>query len=625
MTESAPRRFSSNNLSINTKFYAHKNTINSLEIDDLFRMQGRSRSNYINDILSINTQLNPIKKLDKAERLAYLDNDAKGAQSISTSFTADEYDIIDAYHFRNIRRDYSVSAVRFERDRNALNDARKDSLNQAIAQTLEAGSRYIEDKSNKSKDTHYNLKSASELPEITSNSTDTQSSAASTVGKTTANSGANQASGPITQNANNTRTQIGTLRADNFTFQSGYSRTIFSGNGNVDYGSGARDLLDLSQFDSSSVAFNYATNPNGGVAYNLGNGNRIFDAVTLGDGSEILFEGIEAIRFADTTINLSVTPNDSLFNQQWNLHGMGAHNAWRFTTGSDAVMIGIQDTGLATDSSGNIHSDLRSTNFVGNNYIDESDSFSHGTLVQGTIAAASNNGIGGAGINWNSGLIHLDVVGNNNGDYNLATATQAMIDQANAQGKRLVVNMSLAGGYSQEFEQLIANNQDGALFVIAAGNGNLNSVASPANLAQQYANVVAVGASWGTTDYFGNPKTPGDRISYQGWWGSNYGEPLTIMAPSEFTTTSATRNNSGSFDFGYNNFNGTSASTANVSGVASLIWSVNPNLSAGQIKAIISETAYDLGNPGYDQETGYGFINADAAVRRALAITRGVA
>lgn len=72
-------------------------------------------------------------------------------------------------------------------------------------------------------------------------------------------------------------------------------------------------------------------------------------------------------------------------------------------------------------------------------------------------------------------------------------------------------------------------------------------------------------------------------------------------------------------------FDGTSASAPNVSGVASLVWSANPNLSATQIKQIMSQTAYDLGNRGYDYEYGHGFVNADAAVRRALAIAKGYA
>jgi serine protease len=499
---------------------------------------------------------------------------------------------------------------------------------ESIAQTLEAGTYYVKVNSYGEGETFYNLDlSASSVLEISDGQlipTSTDKKAVKS--EVSQISSPIPASSPVPQSANGTRSQAGTLRADTFTFESGYSRTIFSGNGNFDYGIGAWDLIDLSGIASTSVDFNYANSPNGGIAYNSGNGNRIFDALTLSDGSEILFEGIEAIKFADTTINLSVTPNDPLFNQQWNLHGMGVHNAWRFTKGTDNVMIGIQDTGLGTDSRGKIHPDLRKSDFIGENYLDEWGNFSHGTLVQGTIAAKSNNKKGGAGIT-ESDVMHIDVVGEDALDYNLATATQAMIDKANAEGKKnLVVNLSLAGGYSTQFEDLVAGNQDKALFVIASGNGNSNSIASPADLAKKYDNVMAVGSSWGTQDWYGNATTPGERVSYSNWWGSNYGEGLTVTAPSEFVATSATRNDSGEFDFDYNDkFNGTSASTANVSGVASLVWSVNSQLSAAQVKAIISETAYDLGDAGYDEVYGSGFINADAAVRRALAIAEGFA
>ena len=631
-------------------------------------------------------------KYDKGERIAYSNNGGTSDESISVDLAKGSY-YIEVYPYGNIETDYrlSIRAVPFDSAGNTLNNAREvavsqtksisdwvgksdsedyykfklgntsdlnvvvdglsadadlrllsgkgnilassvniGTLNEAIAQTLEAGTYYLKVNSYNNSETFYNLKlSASPSTQTNSNAGDTQlipTSAVSNATVAATSASLVPTSTPIPQTTNTTRTQAGTLRADTFTFQSGYSRTIFSGNGNVDYSSGARDLLDLSEFDFSSATLNYADSPNGGIAYNLGNGNRIFDAITLSNGSEILFEGIEAIKFTDKTINLSVTPNDPLFNQQWNIHAMGVHNAWRFTTGSDNVAIGIQDTGLGTDSSGKIHPDLPTTDFIGQNYLDEWGNFSHGTLVEGTIAAISNNEIGGAGINWNSDLMLVDVVGEDALDYNLATATQAMIDKANAQGKRLVVNLSLAGGYSAEFEQLVADNQDKALFVIASGNGDASSIDSPADLAKKYGNVVAVGSSWGTKDYYGNPQTPGNRISYDNWWGSNYGSGLTVTAPSEFVATSATRNADNTFDFGYNNnFNGTSASTANVSGVASLIWSVNSNLSASQIKAIISETAYDLGAAGYDTVYGSGFINADAAVRRALAIARDFA
>ncbi|OKH16366.1 peptidase S8 and S53 subtilisin kexin sedolisin [Fischerella major NIES-592] len=423
----------------------------------------------------------------------------------------------------------------------------------------------------------------------------------------------------------------GTLRADTFVYTSTSTQTVFSGKGNIDFGSGGRDILDLSAFVSTQVqAFNYAHTANGGVVYDPGDSvARVFDAIAFSDGKQIFFEGIDTIKFADTIIDLSVIPNDPLFNQQWNLHMMDVHKAWRFTTGSDQILLGIEDTGIATDINGYLHPDLRFTESISSNYFDEYSSDSHGTLVQGAIAAASNNNIGIAGINWNSALMHVDVVGGNPGDYSLADATQILINWADSQNKRLVINLSLSGGYSTAFEQLIANNQDDVLFVIAAGNGNQSTISSPADLAKKYQNVISVGACWGTQDYYGNPKTPGTRVDYPSagiqWYGSNYGEGLTLMAPAEFTSTSATRNTSNSFysNFDYiNYFSGTSAATANVTGIASLVWSVNQGLTATQIRSILSEAAYDLGDPGYDIVHGYGVVNTDAAVRRALAIAR---
>lgn len=431
-----------------------------------------------------------------------------------------------------------------------------------------------------------------------------------------------------------TRTEGGTLGADRFDFTGNYARTVVSGNGNVDFGSGFRDTLDLSGLLSTSVSFNYANTSGGGVLYNPGNGTRVFDALNLNDGRQILFEGVDTIRFADRTINLAVTPNDPLFNQQWNLHMMGVQGAWRFTTGSSNVLIGIEDTGLGADVNGAIHHDLRSTTVYTNNYRDDyqrgstTKTTSHGTDVQGIIAANSNNGIGMSGINWNSRVFAIDVLDGNTNDQSLATATQNLINDANSHGQRLVINMSLGGGgIDPAFRNLIANNQNNALFVIASGNDNASSLGDPASLASQYGNVMAVGASWGRTDAYGNTTTPGDRISYPGWWGSNYGTGLTLMAPSEVIATNATRNaTTGAVSFGFDTqFNGTSAATPNATGVASLVWSVNSSLSAVQVQQIMSQTAVDLGTPGYDTTTGNGMVNADAAVRRAMAIGRGAA
>jgi serine protease len=463
---------------------------------------------------------------------------------------------------------------------------------------------------------------------------------------------------PVAQDTSSKTWKQGTLDADVLVYDRNNQTTFVSGNGNISFGTGRRDILDFKTIGISStqVTFNWATATSGGVVDNPGNGNRLFDGITLDDGKQVLFESIEQILFADITYDLTVanpsiglnspatvTTNDTNFSQQWDLHVTGVHNAWRFTTGSAGVLIGIEDSGLGVDSNGATHPDLRSTIVSDSNYLDESTSDSHGTKVQSTIAAQSNNGSGIAGINWGSEVMHVDVLGNtingvyqaDAGDKSLVEATQLLINQANSKGQKLIINLSLTGGSSDAFQQLIANNQDTALFVIAAGNEDVDSVSSPASFAQNYGNVISVGASWGNKDWYGNSKSLGERVSYTDskWWGSNYAsdaevnsglKPLTLMAPTELPAASADKNSAGSFDFGYNDkFNGTSASTAIASGVASLVWSANTNLTASQVKTIMSETATDLGTPGYDKSYGNGFVNADAAVRRALAIARG--
>jgi subtilisin family serine protease len=71
-------------------------------------------------------------------------------------------------------------------------------------------------------------------------------------------------------------------------------------------------------------------------------------------------------------------------------------------------------------------------------------------------------------------------------------------------------------------------------------------------------------------------------------------------------------------------FNETSAANPNLAGIASLVWSVNPTLTGGQVRQILTDTAMDLGTLGRDNTFGYGLVNADAAVRRAAALQRNV-
>ncbi|MGB3308724.1 MAG: S8 family serine peptidase [Nodosilinea sp.] len=425
-------------------------------------------------------------------------------------------------------------------------------------------------------------------------------------------------------------TRTGNLRADTFGLSDTNVYTVVSGNGNVDFGYGDRDVLDLSAVNSSSISYwNPATATGGGVIYDPGNGGRVFDALGLSNGQHVLMEGLDGIQFRDGFLNLNqgVLPNDPLFSQQWNMHMIGAHHAWRFTQGSAAVAMGIIDSGLGVNSRGNLHPDIdpnRTLSYTpNNNTIDNflDSNTSHGTAVYGIMAAAGNNGAGMAGLNWRSEVLNIDVFGPD--QIGLDAAAQTMLNYTRETGQRLVVNMSLKTRVAiPALEQLIAQNLDNALFVVSSGNDSAGRLAYPAILSNTYSNVVAVGASWGLNDANGRATTPGDRIDY-----SNYGAGLSLMAPSEVITTAAVRSSGGTVGFGYYGnapsgtpFNGTSAAAPHISGVASLVWSANPFLSAGQVHNIMQQTAVDLGFPGYDFEYGAGMVNADAAVRRALTL-----
>ena len=417
----------------------------------------------------------------------------------------------------------------------------------------------------------------------------------------------------------------GTLGADTFTYNGSARYTVISGDGNIAFGNGGRDLLNLSTIVSSSVTFNLVGINGNGVLFDPGNGTQAFDSLTLSNGNQILFEGIDSIQFADRTLNLAVIPNDPLFPQQWNLTITGVQDAWRLTTGSSNVLVGIEDTGLGITTLGNIHPDLRTPIVVDNNLADEfddpNDPGSHGTSVEGIISAISNNGIGLSGINWNSPVAQVDVIpGSDAGDRNLTQATQELIAQAASHGQRLVINLSLAYTPEPDFEQLVASHQQDVLFVIAAGNQAANSLAYPAFLANFYGNVVAVGAVFGNDDGNGHPTLPGTHAPY-----SNGGYGLTLTAPTNVVATEAT-SSLNSVNFSYTNaFNGTSAAAPNVTGIASLVWSANPNLTATQVQQVLFQTAYDLGAPGYDLVYGNGLVNADTAVRRAIALAEGAA
>ena len=125
---------------------------------------------------------------------------------------------------------------------------------------------------------------------------------------------------------------------------------------------------------------------------------------------------------------------------------------------------------------------------------------------------------------------------------------------------------------------------------------------------------------------------------------SNRGREVTVCAPSngDWPITAArawwdegVRWEHGAFKFWrdgkergeagmYKHFGGTSSATPLVAGICSLMLSVNPELTAAQVKEILIKTADKIGSPleydsrGHSLKYGYGKVNADKAVKEAL-------
>jgi len=286
--------------------------------------------------------------------------------------------------------------------------------------------------------------------------------------------------------------------------------------------------------------------------------------------------------------NQIIKPNDPNFGELWALDNssqpgadIGATKAWGITTGvttGEPIVCAVIDSGV----DGN-HPDLKDNMIPGWNFIDNnadtSDNCGHGTQVAGIIAAAGNNGIGIAGVNWFAKIMPLVVA-----EYKpkpnsylpecLASdeAILAALKYAKKQGVKCI-NMSLgaASSYNPKvFDAIKANNQ--ALIIAAAGNGfgEDNDLIPYYPASYELDNILSVCA----TDRK-DQLVPISNVGKKSVDLCAPGSGIISTYPEKKYTENA----------------GTSLSTAYVSGAASLLWSAFPHLSAIEIKKYLIDSA----------------------------------
>ena len=176
-----------------------------------------------------------------------------------------------------------------------------------------------------------------------------------------------------------------------------------------------------------------------------------------------------------------------------------------------------------------------------------------------------------------------------------------------------VINASWFVGQDDDIDSAIESASTngrggkGVVMVFAAGNDG-GKLVYPASLAGCYP-VIAVGAS-NSWDQIKNRET-NDHES----WISNAGPELTVVAPGVgiVTTDLSTSppQNGGSYKY---DFNGTSSAAPQVSGVAALLLSTHPELTATQVRDRIAQTADKVDGPNRTNRAGWGRLNACRAL-----------
>ncbi len=289
-------------------------------------------------------------------------------------------------------------------------------------------------------------------------------------------------------------------------------------------------------------------------------------------------------------------PNDPSFTSEWHLTKISAPQAWDISRGSAGVTIAILDSGVDPT-----HPDLAGKlvggyNFMANN-TDTHDVYGHGTKVAGSAAAIDNNGIGVAGVAWESPIMPL-VVADSTG-YATWSALASATTWAADRGVR-VMNMSFASTSGSSTLQNAINYawNKGALIFASAGNYSTSTPYFPAS----GQNVIAVSATTSTD-------------SLASW--SNYGNWVTMSAPGDSILTTT---NGG----GYGTVSGTSFSSPIAAAVAALVIGTNPSLTNVQVAQILKDNADDLGTASFDPYFGYGRVNAYKSVVAASAATPAV-
>lgn len=346
----------------------------------------------------------------------------------------------------------------------------------------------------------------------------------------------------------------------------------------------------------------------------------------------------------------------------WWAEAIGAYSAWEFERYCNPIVVGIMDNGFETG-----HIDFQRNGHSVLTVLNDNSTEEHGTHVAGLIAAQDND-MGSRGVIPSADVVCIDWAqeAEDGTEVNLLTPTgvsqgfKQMIEYAEREQLPIVINNSWGNvrklrellakyiapdlaGHSKDFNELygdiytfyssvcatqimnelLQNSTVDFLIVQSSGNGygngftaynvkragwfgginkELRKQCSMISYDLIKSHIMIVGA-------VGEKKKDG---KYKLRFNSNYGDNVDIVAPGEHIYSTVLNNS-----FGYKD--GTSMAAPIVSGAAAYIWSLNPDMSAAEVKQRLIDTAeVAVKHAKEDTRSEYPMLNLGSAATSTI-------
>lgn len=354
---------------------------------------------------------------------------------------------------------------------------------------------------------------------------------------------------------------------------------------------------------------------------------------------------VEALRAEGLDVELDLfrqgqaAPDDEGYSKQWALTLVKALDAWNFTTGDASLTVAVVDTGYVD------HPDLLPRIVRGYDFItdptnagdgdgrdadphdagDESEASSsfHGSHVGGIIGAATNNGIGMAGVDWGCRLQPVRVLGvrrHRGRDSDIADGIRwaagfNIPGLPQNQTPARIINLSFGGpGFSRVLQDaVLAAQSRGVLVIASAGNGSTDAKDNVPAALEGVTSVAAAGPDGKLASY----SNFGARVDFMAPGGALFLDaPVGEETPGAIWSTSWVRASEQPV-FAY--AAGTSQAAAYATGVAALVRAAAPTLPPQVVAAIMRRSAR-LPKAGCEMGCGAGLIDASRAVAYAKMI-----